>query len=225
MKVYISPPITRAISDIYYKWLKLRYKKDVFYWADHPDESLDRLDLFVDKLEDILQSFYNVTINRFIFDKLPINIKYVKIAKHDAWDIDSTLSVIIEPLLKKFKENKPHGAPHVDDSDVPEHLRSTSAPPVENKWDVDELHFERWAWIIDELIWTFEQLNSDWEEQYHSGTTDVFFEKLDDGSGHSVLQHGPNHTHVFDREGHEKHSKRIDNGLRLFGRYYRNLWD
>jgi hypothetical protein len=28
-----------------------------------------------------------------------------------------------------------------------------------------------------------------------------------------------------DRPGEEAHHKRISNGLRLFGRYYRALWD
>jgi hypothetical protein len=36
---------------------------------------------------------------------------------------------------------------------------------------------------------------------------------------------GPNHTAKFDVEGYQAHSKRIDNGLRLFGKYYRGLWD
>ena len=36
---------------------------------------------------------------------------------------------------------------------------------------------------------------------------------------------GPNHTHKFDQEGFNAVNKRIDNGLRLFGKYYRSLWD
>jgi acetylornithine/succinyldiaminopimelate/putrescine aminotransferase len=39
-------------------------------------------------------------------------------------------------MLKQLQETK-HGAPLVDDEDVPEHLRSTTAPPRENEWDVD----------------------------------------------------------------------------------------
>jgi hypothetical protein len=39
------------------------------------------------------------------------------------------------------------------------------------------------------------------------------------------MEKGPNDTHEWDKEGYDKHSKRIDNGLRLFGKYYRGLWD
>jgi hypothetical protein len=39
------------------------------------------------------------------------------------------------------------------------------------------------------------------------------------------MEHGPNHTYVCDYEGIRKVYERIDNGLRLFGKYYRNLWD
>jgi hypothetical protein len=30
---------------------------------------------------------------------------------------------------------------------------------------------------------------------------------------------------IVDKEGLEKHQDRVDNGLRLFGKYYENLWD
>jgi hypothetical protein len=33
------------------------------------------------------------------------------------------------------------------------------------------------------------------------------------------------HTNGFDVEGYQKHNDRINNGTRLFGKYYRGLWD
>jgi hypothetical protein len=36
---------------------------------------------------------------------------------------------------------------------------------------------------------------------------------------------GPKDTTEFDSEGYMKHDKRISNGLVLFGKYYRGLWD
>ena len=68
---------------------------------------------------------------------------YVKIDDHDVWSMYHTLAHIITPMLKKLKEIQ-HGAPYTDDADVPEHLRSTAAPPKENEWDTDENHFKRW---------------------------------------------------------------------------------
>lgn len=79
----------------------------------------------------------------------------VTIHSWDTWNMDHTLSYIITPMLKQLQETK-HGAPNTDDEDVPEKLRSTSAPKKENDWDTDDNHFRRWDWIINEMIWAFE---------------------------------------------------------------------
>ena len=79
----------------------------------------------------------------------------VTIHPWDTWSMDHTLSYIIVPMLKQLQETK-HGAPNTDDEDVPEKLRSTSAPKKENEWDTDDNHFRRWDWIINEMIWAFE---------------------------------------------------------------------
>jgi hypothetical protein len=147
----------------------------------------------------------------------------VHIDRYDTWNAQSTLSLIIVPLLKKFKETI-HGSPYVDDSDVPEHLRSTSSAEKENEWDIDENHHARWEWVLDELIWTFEQDNHDWESQYYSGEIDMRTVKIE-GSVCSQLVDGPNHTFKVDKEGREKHQQRIDNGRRLFAKYYDGLWN
>lgn len=149
----------------------------------------------------------------------------VRIDKYDTWNMDSTLCYIILPMLRQLKATK-HGAPCVDDTDVPEELRSSSAAPKENEWDVDGNHFKRWDWVLDQMIWSFQQQhpNCDWEAQFHSGVNDFYFEKQPD-SNFSTLATGANHTAVFDREGYSAHSQRIDEGLRLFGKYYRALWD
>jgi hypothetical protein len=69
--------------------------------------------------------------------------------------MDHTLALIILPMLKQLHADK-HGAPDVDDEDVPEELKSTSAPPKECVWEVDPNHFKRWDWVMDEMIWSFE---------------------------------------------------------------------
>ena len=147
----------------------------------------------------------------------------VEIHEYDVWNLDSTLALVIVPALTKLKEVK-HGSPNVDDEDVPEELRSTSAPPKENEWDTDDNFFKRWDWVLDEMIWAFTQVNADWESQYHSGTSDIKFVKLED-SGNYTMQRGPNDTHKFDKEGHKAHFKRMNNGTKLFGKYYFGLWD
>jgi hypothetical protein len=123
----------------------------------------------------------------------------VKIHEYDTWSMDNTLAYIVLPMLKQLKETK-HGSPFVDDEDVPEELRSTSAPPKENEWDTDDNHHDRWNWVLDEMIFAFETQLNNWDEK--------FFQN--------------NH---FDVEGYLPVSKRITNGYRLFGKYYQALWD
>ena len=151
---------------------------------------------------------------------------YVKIHDYDTWNMDSTLPHIILPMLIQLNKTK-HGAPFTDDDDVPTgmNLRSDEAPPKEQEWDTDGNHFTRWDWVLGEIIWTFTQLHpdTDWESKYHTGEHDYNFSKIDESI--SELVKGPNHTHVFDKDGYTAHSARIDNGLRLFGKYYRGLWD
>ena len=68
--------------------------------------------------------------------------KEIRIDRQDTWNMAETLADIILPMLKQLKETK-HGAPFVDDEDVPEELKSTSAPTKENDWDTDDNHFKR----------------------------------------------------------------------------------
>ena len=82
----------------------------------------------------------------------------VRIDYFDTWNMDSTLSYIIVPMLKQLKKVK-HGAPVVDDNDIPDHLKSTNASPVK-EGETDDYYFERWDWVLDEMIWAFEQVNS-----------------------------------------------------------------
>ena len=131
-------------------------------------------------------------------------------------------------MLKKLKETK-HGAPYVDDEDVPEELRTEAAPALsEHQKDTgctDDNWFKRWDYVIDEMVWTFEQhVSEDWKDQYYSGETDIQFKK-NEGSQYSQLIHGPNHTFKIDKEGMKKHEERMENGRRLFAKYYYSLWN
>ena len=122
-----------------------------------------------------------------------------------------------------------HGSPNTDDEDVPDHLKSTAAPTKENEYDTDNNHHKRWEWIIDEMIWAFAQLIDDnADSQFHTGEHDIQWKEVKNKDGKVIaneMVHGPNNTHKFDREGYEKWNDRIANGLRLFGKYYRGLWD
>ena len=139
----------------------------------------------------------------------------VRIDKYDTWSMDNTLAHIILPMLKQLQATK-HGAPFTDDADVPEYLRSYMAQPKENEWDIDDLHFMRWDWILKEMIWAFEQKVDDTSE-------DQFF---DHSQWNGKKPWDPEYTGPeFDKEGYDKWHERKSNGFRLFGKYYENLWD
>lgn len=155
----------------------------------------------------------------------------VHIDRWDTWNMETTLGYIIRPMLRQLRENK-HGAPWVDDKDVPEHLRSTAAPELtqeqRDNGHTDENHFKRWDWVLDEIIFAFESLeggsNEDWEDQFTTGDYDFQFKKIDE-DGTSQLVHGPLHTAETDWEGRRAYGERIQNGFCLFGKYYQHLWD
>jgi len=138
------------------------------------------------------------------------------------------------PMLRQLQATK-HGAPFVDDEDVPDDLKSTAAPPKENEWDTDENHHKRWDWVLDEMIFAFEcKVQDNWTEQYYSGEADYQFKKLDKThfnpitqkhEGLSEMVEGPNHTQTVDWDGMKAQQARITNGFRLFGLYYEALWD
>lgn len=126
----------------------------------------------------------------------------IVIHPYDTWSMDYTLALLIVPLLKQLKETK-HGAPDVDCIDVPMRLQPKQMDVVRYREEgiTDDNFFKRWDYVIDEMIWAFEQIvDEDNENQFWNGKD-------------------------LDKEGLEKHHKRINNGTKLFGKYFRSLWD
>lgn len=168
----------------------------------------------------------------------------IEIEKFDTWNMDHTLSMIILPMLKQLKGEK-HGAPNVDDEDVPDDLKSTSAPPKVNEWDTDDNHFKRWDWVMDEMIWAFQhKIEDNWSDMFFTYEEPQYqiAELQSKGVGPAQLrlfpdEHGDMEDYElyelirddtkshFDKEGYDKYQKRITNGVRLFGKYFESLWD
>lgn len=162
------------------------------------------------------------TVLQWIHSKRKRKVE-IRIDNYDTWSMDSTLGKIILPMLIQLNEKK-HGAPFVDDTDVPDELKSTSAPAKKNEWDVDENHFKRWDWVMGEMIWAFTQIDDeDNDAQFHTGDHDVVWVPL--ANGNSEMTKGPKDTHVFDKDGYMLHHARVKNGTTLFGKYYSGLWD
>jgi hypothetical protein len=197
--------------------------EDVFY--NHMDDPNHKYDRWINRL----MPFCNAWMK--FLDFVHPKIEYVKIDYYDTWSMDHTLAHMVLPMLKQLKATK-HGAPCVDDEDVPEGigLRSTEAGPKENEYDTDDNHFRRWDWVLDEMIFAFEcKMDDSWEDAFREGEIDWKSVPCAwDEKGKPTMyemQDGPKNTYKCDYDGMKVVHDRIQNGFRLFGRYYQNLWD
>lgn len=134
--------------------------------------------------------------------------KSVKIDKWDTWSLDYSLALIIHPALVEFRKNL-HGYP-------------------------SGLTMKRWEKILDKMIWAFANIvDEDAEDQFYSGEHDLVWTPVDknhkettkDKAAFFRMDRGPKDTFKIDMKGLKKHNKKIQEGLDLFGKYYRNLWD
>ena len=194
MKVNIGKYPNRLICRVHTRYMDRKYG-----YVDWPEpEQQTRFQRSLELFEDAVQSVYNV-FNWIWFDRRKQKVK-IRIDRQDTWSMDYTLAPIILPMLKQLKETK-HGAPNVDPQDVPKELRATKAQISKygKNGDTDPKFFERWDWVMDEMIYAFDcKANKD----------DVYM-RFD----------------IDDRDGMKQEQERISNGFRLFGKYYENLWD
>jgi hypothetical protein len=219
MKVYISGYRNHWISP-YTMLEKLFFWREIDY-----DEPI--IEKWSDRLTPISQAI------QWALDRIHPKFELVKIDRYDTWSMDHTLAHIILPMLKQLKATK-HGAPFVDDEDVPEELKSTSALPKENEWHTDSNHHARWDWALDEMIFAFDcKLDDSWQDAFCSGEHDMLWVPVD-ADGNKVpkgehkyyrMERGPKDTYQCDYEGMRVVEARIQNGFRLFGKYYQALWD
>jgi len=160
----------------------------------------------------------------------------VKIEKFDAWSLDNTLSLIILPALIQLKQSK-MGVPgdFVNDSAEDYNDQATFDFMKEDKDEVFEKGCDAWDDTIDKMIWSFQQIAlGDYDSKYHHGEMDISWKKTDKQYPNSVtgkmestyqmVDHNPD-EHWYDSVGHQLHEERIQEGLDLFGKYFRSLWD
>jgi len=175
-----------------------------------------------DRIGDWLAKTWIDKVCEWFYSKNERTIK-VRIDPYDTWSMDNTLAHIILPMLKQLKATK-HGSPLVDDEDVPPHMRHGDPDPNEHdNW----IHY-KWDWVLNEMIWAFEQeLDDSWEDKFIHGKPvygDTWFDE-DDNEYQRLQRKQLNPDYWVDRDGIKEYNNRIDNGFKLFGKYYRNLWD
>jgi hypothetical protein len=226
MKLYIGP---------YRDWIgPYQIAEKLLFWRNKNSDAVYKFGRFLAGSEEKPS-----ILNRFLewihsFKKRKVKIK---LHPYDTWNMDETLSIIILPLLLQLKEQKP-GSPNVDLEDVPEDLRVDYSKNLEynqqqafdfyadDEFEHTEMDIHaRWEWVLNEIIWTFEQLHpsNNWQEQYYSGKLSLDKKQLDDSNLVELVE-SKNSTFKIDHEGLNNHQNRIDNGLKLFGKYYQALW-
>jgi len=205
MKIKIGNYPDRLVCNLFNNYMVKKHG-----YVDWP-RNYTLLERCLNWLDDRIQDFYNV-FNWLWFDRRQQKIK-VHIDPWDTWSMDHTLAHIVLPMLIQLKETK-HGGPFVDLKDVPKELHGNKLTKKQkDNGEVDDKHFERWDWVLDEMIWAFEQKTLDsWEEQYYKYEDDP------------TAQFGVKCV-WSDDEGRKAHQERMSNGFRLFGKYYENLWD
>lgn len=215
MKIYIN--------NYKHHWLSpYTVLEKVLFWKDW--ENIDYDTPWVKRWSDRLNPTC-VAIQK-VLNLFDPKINYVKIDYWDTWSMDHTLAYVILPMLKQLNEKK-HGAPYVDDGDVPEELKSTSAPPKENEWDIDDNHFKRWDWVMGEMIQAFEcKVDENWDDKYWTGTSKIEWRESDiEHNGKKTSQMVELGDRKCDWDAYKAHEERNSNGFRLFGKYYQALWD
>lgn len=160
----------------------------------------------------------------------------VEIDRYDTWSMDHTLAYIALPLLIQLKHTK-HGIPHEFAEVGGEDYNAQDSFDFykENHNDYFDEGVRRWEEVLDHMIWSFQQLvDDDYESKYHHGTPKYDWVKTDKKYPNPVtgkvedtfqmVDKNPT-EHWTDYEGMRKHEERIQEGLELFAKYYRNLWD
>jgi hypothetical protein len=126
----------------------------------------------------------------------------IYIHDYDTWSMDHTLALVALPMLKQLKETK-HGVPYMDYEDMPEHLQyirrqydPRASGDLFNGWDDFNHEFQKQVEVWD---WMMDEMI--WAMEQVIDDDDI--------------------EHIDDTE----HHNRVGNGLKLFGKYYRSLWD
>jgi hypothetical protein len=246
VKVDIGPHVgNRYVADFHYKYMNKKYGYD---W----EESTTRFEKLLEKLESWCQTVLDVTVNKLISKrKRKIN---VRIDSYDTWSMDHTLAYITLPMLKQLRDAK-HGSPFVDKEDLPEHLRFSERESVvfdhghydktlnateEELEAVNEKFQSQWLWVIDQMIWSFEQKLDDDDGCVKSFYDPYAPDEVIEPRKYSVLKDDGNviekeesywsekrerERGKFNKEKFNAYHKRKQNGFILFGKYYQNLWD
>jgi len=157
-----------------------------------------------------------------------------KIRDKDCWNLAENLGEVILAYLKHFKGMERMGYPTQILTKKEMKDRERTSITDEKKWDrMDNVAVKRWEKILDEMIFAFEYIVD--EEKFVSlpeELPDIFLKdenaSLDEFNDYLNKTLDSWHDYPSYHEYKKTQAeceKRCDKGLKLFAKYYRNLWD
>ena len=178
-----------------------------------------------------------VKIGKFYKSHSALRKINVQIESFDTWNLDHTLALVILPALLQLKQEK-HGVPsEFADVGGEDYVEQASFDFYsETKDEAFEIGLKRWDVVLDKMIWSFQQLVlEDYTEKYFHGRRDFSFEKSSTSTyinpltgktepAYGLVDKNPG-QHWVDYAGLQEHERRIQEGLELFGKHFRSLWD
>ena len=161
----------------------------------------------------------------------------IEVDNFDTWSMEHTVALLVLPMLIQLK-NTMHGVPgsFVNDEVEDYYAQKVFDFMQEDKDEVFVQGVKRWNDTLDKMIWSFQQLalDDDYDSKYHHGKMKTDWVP----SEHKILNPVTGkmertfemidlnpHEHWSDYVGHEMHNARIQEGLELFGKHLRDLWD
>lgn len=120
----------------------------------------------------------------------------IRIDAYDTWSMDHTLALLVVPMLRQLREQQ-HGIPGMFSPSHSNEINQLQFPFMDEDYDdAFARGVARWEATMDKMIWSFEQI-------------------IDDNMS------APEGYAGSDQDYH----RAIQEGLDLFAKYYRNLWD
>lgn len=222
------------------------------FYIKHQFDVINLDYVFPEKIARILEHILPERV-RFLLQRLlstKEKVKY-KVTSRDTWSADYTLAKIIYPTLlkfrydlvnkysciaqvdpedtfqvKEFKEKISYSTQYKGELKILERYKIVKVYPdyYYRTYNITQgnLDYAKWLWVIDEMIFAIRSYNIDYEDQFYNGEVDIHWKDLP--NGYCEIIEGPNNTFKVDEKGLRKYEERIQNGLRLFGKYYRHLW-
>lgn len=145
----------------------------------------------------------------------------IVIHKHDCWDLDFALSLIIGPLLKRVKDES-NGFPC---RMIPEDKLHSSLTDQE-----EEEYQKKWNEILDKIIWSMNQISKnrpDIPQRPKDKTmslkkqNEMLWKKIDNCVPPDEIETAQSVSWNTDLKLYEL---RIQEGCELFGKYFQSFW-